>query len=61
MAGLEENLLHTGACEGPREVAEAYREFIRSFPDAPVSNKVQSRIAEIDQGTTNLRFNLGLP
>jgi hypothetical protein len=61
LAGLEENLLHTGACEGPREVAEAYREFIRSFPDAPVSNKVQSRIAEIDQGTTNLRFNLGLP
>lgn len=61
LAGLEENLLHTGACEGPREVAEAYREFIRSFPDAPVSNKVRLRIAEIDKGTTNLRFNLGLP
>ena len=61
LAGLEENLLHTGACGGPREVAEAYREFIRSFPDAPVSDKVRLRIAEIDKGTTNLRFNLGLP
>ena len=61
LAGLEENLLHTGACGGPREVAEAHREFIRSFPDAPVSDKVRLRIAEIDKGTTNLRFNLGLP
>jgi hypothetical protein len=61
LAGIEENLLHPGACEGPRAVAEAYREFIRSFPDAPVFNKVRLRIAEIDQGTTNLRFNLGLP
>ena len=61
LADIEENLLHTGAGEGPRQVAEAYREFIRSFPDAPVSNKVRLRIAEIDKGTTNLRFNLGLP
>ncbi len=61
LAGLEENLLHTGACEGPREVAEAYREFIRSFPDAPVSSKIRLRIPEIDNGTSNLRFNLGLP
>ena len=61
MAGIEENLLHTGACEGPREVVEAYREFIRSFPDAPVSNKIRLRIPEIENGTSNLRFNLGLP
>ncbi len=61
LAGIEENLLVPGACEGPREVAEAYREFIRSFPDAPLSNEIRLRISEIDNGTSNLRFNLSLP
>ncbi len=61
LADLEENLLHPGACEGPREVAEAYREFIRSFPDEPVSNEIRLRISEIENGTSNLRFNLSLP
>ena len=54
---LEENILHTGACEGSREVAEAYREFIRSFPDAPVSEEIRRRISEIEDGTSKLRFN----
>ncbi len=54
---LEEDILHTGACEGPREVAEAYREFIHSFPDAAVSEEIRRRISEIDDGTSKLRFN----
>ena len=56
---VEENILHTQACESPREVAEAYREFIRSFPDAPVSEEISRRISEIDGGTSEIVFNKG--
>lgn len=54
---IEENILHPSACEGPREVAEAYREFIHSFPDAPVAEEIRRRISAIDDGTSKLRFN----
>jgi hypothetical protein len=60
VAELEREILFTGACESSAEVAEAYREFLRAFPNAPIAGEIQVRIDAIETGTSHLRFESNL-
>lgn len=60
LRSIEREVLHPAACESADEVVEAYREFLRVFPDAPPSTKIRERIDAIARGESGMRFDQGL-